>query len=273
MIRRFLCFFVCVATCASLGMRALYAGGSSGAVENAVYGLDLSSGSVSGDRCEYVMDIPEDWLEYVMVEREALPPGSRTVEKLNFFFRLKNAYPIILANIFIFETRYSAEIGSYKRILETDEYDFRIYVSQAEPELNSAGERIMYNHIVGQFGDVNFVADLFHFPEGKGPIIKERLFVNGKLAGGTVIYKSSQPFVPLRAACEALGHTVIWYGSDASVYIEKDGFEFTLYTSGKQNYGAVRVENSFYVPALFFIQVLRTNFETDKRGNVFITER
>ena len=54
--------------------------------------------------------------------------------------------------------------------------------------------------------------------------------------------------------------------------IERDGFEFTLYTNSVQNFGAVRIENSFYVPYIFFIQVLRTNFDIDNRGNVFITE-
>ena len=259
-------FFICVVFCFYLN--GIIARGA----PPELFGLDLSSGVIYGDMCEYAMSIPGDWLEYVAAEREQLLPGSRTVEQLNFYFCPKNSNPIILSNIFIFETRYSSEIGSYKRILETDEYDFRTYVSAAEPELGSAGERIMYNHIVGRLGDVNFVSELFKFPEGKGPVVKEKLYVNGKPAEGSVIYKNSQPFVPLRAACEAMGYRVAWRGDDASVVIEKEGFEFVLYTSGKQNYGAVRVENSFYVPALFFIQVLKSNFETDKRGNVYITE-
>ena len=254
-------------------IETLRAGGVQNFTEAGFLGLDLSAGYINGDRCEYIMNIPDDWLEYLLIEREDLPPGTRIVEKLNIYFLPKTAYPIILSNIFIFETRYSDEVGSYKRILETDEYDFRAYVSAAEPELSSAGEKIMFNHIIGQLGDVNFVSELFVFPEGKGQIIKERLFVNGTLTDGAVIHNGSRPFVPLRAACEALGYSLVWYGDDASVYIEKGDFEFTLHFSGGQNFGAVRVENNFYVPALFFIQVLRTSFETDRRGNVFVTER
>jgi len=252
---------------------AVSAGNLSGAADAGYFGLDISSGAVYGDGCEFTMRIPAEWLEYVVVAREPLPPRSRTVEQLNLYFRPKNAGLEILANIFVFETKYSAEVGSYKRILETDEYDFRAYVSASEPEFTNAGDRIMYNHIIGLLGDLNYVAELFSFPDGRGPIVKERLYVNGALTEGSVIYKSSRPYVPLRAACEALGYTVIWYGADASVYIERQDREFTLYTAGRQNYGAERVENSFYVPALFFIQLLRTSFETDKRGNVFITER
>ena len=274
MIKRIGIFFICVIVMnAASPPRRAYANNSALQNDGALFGLDISSGAVNGDRCEYTMEIPDDWRGYISVEREGLPPGSKTVEQLNIYFYQRNYGFIFLANIFIFQTRYSSEIGSYKRILETDEYDFRIYVSAAEPELTNAGEKIMYNHIVGRLGDVNFVAELFDFPEGKGPVVKERLHVNGKLTGGSVIFKSSQPYVPLRAACEALGYSVIWYGADASVYIERQGTDFTLHTAGNKNYGAVRVENSFYVPALFFIQVLKINFETDKRGNVFITER
>jgi len=268
--KRIAVFFLCLALFFSFNniLNANQAATGAG-----IDGLDISSGIVNGDRVEYVLSIPEDWLEFIIVEREALPPDAKIIEKLNLYFQPKNLRPVLLCNFFVIETRYSEEIGAYKRILETDEFDFRAYVSASEPNFSNAGEQIIFDHIIGQLHDFNFCFELFSFPDGKGPIVKDMLHVNGRLIEGSVIYDSNQPFVPLRAACEALGYNVVWRGGDASILMEKNGASHVLYTAGRQNYGAVRVENSFYVPALFFVSILKTSFETDKHGNVFITER
>jgi len=236
-------------------------------------GLDISGGSIAGDKVEYTMAIPADWIGFILVEREELSPGTRILEMLNFYWQPRNHPLIFLASIYVYETKNSIDFASYKRILETNEYDFRIYVSATEMDLLSAVDKVVYNHFIQQFGDMNAILGLFSFPEGKGPVVKERLFVNGAEIEGSVVYGGGAVYVPLRAVCEAFGYTVVWYGNDQSIYIEKDGFEFMLYTADKINYGAVRIENEFFVPAVFFIQVLQVHFDTDKRGNVFLTER
>jgi len=238
-----------------------------------VTGLDLSEGRIFGDKVEYTMEIPENWIGFILVEREELSPGTRILEMLNFYWQPRNQPLIFLASIYVYETKYSMDFASYKRILETNEYDFRIYVSATEMEFLGTVDKIVYNHFIEQFGDMNLILELFSFPEGRGPVVKERLFVNGGEVEGSVVYGNDVVYVPLRAVCEALGYTLVWYGSDQSIYMEKNGFEFTLYTGDKINYGAVRIENEFFVPAVFFIQVLQVNFETDRRGNVFLTER
>ena len=257
---------------ASLGRIDVLCRSASEAADNGIAGLDLSAGRIGGGSCEYEMKIPGDWSEYFIIERENLAPGTRILEKLNFYWQPKNHPLIFLASVYIFENRYSADAGSYKKILETDEFDFRIYVSATEPELENAGDRILHNHFIEQMNDISFFSDLFIFPEGKGPVIKDRLFVNGRDIGGSIIFDLNNPFLPLRAVCEALSYEVVWNGTDASVFISKEGFEYTLYTAGPRNFDATRVENSFYVPAIFFVQALKTNFEIDKRGNVYITE-
>jgi len=241
--------------------------------ESYVMGLDLSEGRIVGDKVEYTMEIPEDWVGFILVEREELSPGTRILEMLNFYWQPRNQPLIFLASIYIYETKYSMDFASYKRILETNEYDFRMYVSATEMEFLSTVDKIVYNHFIEQFGDMNLILELFSFPEGRGPVVKERIFVNGDEIEGSVVYGNGAAYVPLRAVCEALGYTVVWYGSDQSIYMEKNGFDFTLYTEDKVNYGAVRIENAYFVPAVFFIQVLQVNFDTDKRGNVFLTER
>ena len=250
---------------------AVYGGSYLSPAAAGIMGLDLSSGLINGDRCEYKMRIPSEWVQHIIIEREELAFGTKILEMLNLYWQPKNHPIIFLANIFIYETRYSAEIGSYKRILETDEYDIRIYVSATEPELINTGDKILHNHFIEQLEDANFLMELFIFPEGMGPVVRDRLFINGRAVDGDILYKSTQPYIPLRLACESLGYAVGWNAADQSVSITNADFEFTLFTGDTQNYGAVMVENSFFVPAIFFIQVLKTNFETDKRGNVFIT--
>ena len=235
--------------------------------------LDFSTGHIVGDRSDYTMVIPDNWHNHIIIERETLSPGSRILEKLNFYWQPLNHPPVFLANIFIFETRYSNEAIALRRILATDTYDFMIYITATELEFDNASDRLLYNYFVSRFGDINFLRELFVFPEGRGPVVGNRIFINGVEIEESVIYKNNnQPFIPLRAAAEALGYNVIWHGFDASILIEREGFEFTLFTNSPQNFGAVRVGNSFFVPGMFFVQMLNTNFERGLRGNVFITE-
>ena len=266
-------FFIVICACLLSAGVMTRAGSMQSMPESYIVGLDLASGSITGERAEYTMAVPDEWLPYIIIEREELSPGTRILEMLNLYWQPSTFQPIFLASIYVYETQNSMDISSYRRILETDEYDIRIYVSATDYDMLSADERTVHIRFIEQLSDANFILELFGFPEGKGPVIRERLFINGRDVDAPVVHSGGAVFAPLRAVCEALGYAVIWYGIDQTIYIERSDFSYTLQTLEAANYGAVSIDNVYYAPAVFFMQVLQMNFDMDRRGNIFLTER
>jgi len=273
LLRKKFIFFFSLCACLCAFAVAVRANNIQNLPESYIVGLDLTNGAISGERAEYTLIVPDDWLPHIIIEREELSPGTRILEMLNLYWQPQNFQPIFLASIYIYETQNSMDISSYRRILETDEYDIRIYISATDYDMLSSDEQVLHARFIEQLGDANFILELFGFPEGRGPVIRERLFINGRDVDAPVVHSGGAVFAPLRAVCEALGYAVIWYGIDQTIYIERNDFSYTLQTSEAANYGAVSIDNNYYVPVVFFMQVLQMSFDMDRRGNIFLTER
>ncbi|MDR3091566.1 MAG: copper amine oxidase N-terminal domain-containing protein [Clostridiales bacterium] len=237
--------------------------------------IDLSSGLIRGETCDFTITLPPDLREYIRAYHQVLPADSRMMEKIEFYFFPidKSAKPALLLSVNVFDRRFFSDNNRWQLLYETERYMFTVYTTRKAPVFAYAADRILYSYYDEKLSDINFLRGAMTFPEEE-KIIENSVFIGGELLAGQVMYlKKNVPCVPLRMCAERLGFAVDWDGGAKIITLSKDGVKYQIFAweSPSRGYNAKIAEGKAFVSAFFFMDALGMGVEIDERHNVYIT--
>jgi hypothetical protein len=238
--------------------------------------IDLSRGKISADTCDFSMEIPSEWTEYLRAYQEYLPVDSRMMEQIEFYFfpLEKTSKPIRLVSINIYDKRFFMEnTTGWKHLFESENYVFTVYAVDEQPEFSTKADTILFSYYEEKFTDVNYLKGLMKFPEEENTV-ENSVIIESVIIKDVVSFNSKNvPYIPVRKSCETLGYNVNWKAEEQAISISKPGFSLDLGV-GKDNrsYNIYLLDNTYYVSAFFFTSALSCGIEVDERGNVYITK-
>lgn len=238
--------------------------------------LDLSTGIIQGETCDFTFNIPENWGSYVIAQSEYLPKNSRMMEKIEFFFSPINerSRAIPMFSINVYNKKFWAEDRESKLMFESDNYIFTIYFNDETPNFPLRMDNIVYYFLVEEYSTVESIKNQMTFPEPE-KIMENSIVINGNVFPGKVSYNyKNVAFVPLRLVCENLGYDVGWDERSKSIVISRGTFKYNVITADVpgREYTVFLIDDSYYISVAFFMQIMNTSVEIDNKGNVFFIQ-
>ncbi|MDR1688499.1 MAG: copper amine oxidase N-terminal domain-containing protein [Clostridiales bacterium] len=254
----------------------VFAGEPSRGIVSSSKAIDLSGGEIEADTCDFSMQIPPEWTEYLRAYQEYLPVDSRMMEQIEFyFFPLdKTSKPIRLVSINIYDKRFFMENATgWKHLFESENYVFTVYAVDEKLESNLKADMILFNYYKEKFTDINYLKGLMKFPEAENTV-ENSVIIDSVILKDVVTFNSKNvPYIPVRKSCETLGYNVSWSAEKESITISKPGFALDLGVGeDNRSYNIYLLDDTYYVSAFFFTSALACGIEVDERGNVYITK-
>ncbi len=236
--------------------------------------LNLSRGSINGEKVDYTMYLPTFWTSYLMADRAKMTSTTGPLEKITFYYvpQETGAKPVFLMNFYVYEKRNYKDGNGTVRLLETEDFIFANDVSSAT--LKSQTDQALFNRFYQEASDAEYVASFIKPPADQKIIYKNTITVNNqRLKNATVTRDGGTVYLPIREVCERLGYKVGYLPAQNAVSVSKGSFYHLLLPEGaKGSYKVKYINGKAHAPTIFYIQILNVNLEIDENYNVTITD-
>lgn len=244
-------------------------------VINMVVSLNISSGIVSGDSTGYQINLPEDVIKHLQVERVLLRERNTIVEKVNYYCvpPSKKYKPALICTFYVFYKHKWGEEYMLTPIMTTKDYIYAVKIYEENSfEKTDVEDRQIYNFLLKKFANPTSIKNSISLSRDQKILTENALSVNGVVLNEKAKVIDSVYYLPLRAVCESLGYKVSWYKSSGNLSITKDDYfdSFNISNSSRIPGGGnlTIINGRTYVSTRYFLTNLGCSIEVDENGNV-----
>lgn len=239
--------------------------------------LDLTNGTIKGEKAEYTFVMPKDATarDFITAERVTLEDTTKALEKLDFYCASysQKYKPALLMSLYIFDKAQWDESYSLKKIMKSRNYVFAVYIEETIP-FTQAQDRAFYIYCKNIISNLDNIKKSIIVPKYEMNEYELTVFVNAKPLPDPVKIIDGVFYVPLRQVCEAMNYKVTWNAKTNTVEISKQAFysSFSLVNGVYygRGYKVMIIDGRCYAPTMYFMQVLGKNIEIDESDNVFM---